>query len=218
MTLADDIPTVIYGAGEEGAKLAVRLKDAGAPAHFFCDQDEQKRGTMLENISVLSPTDLVNMRQDCRIVLAIYSQKFPIEEVFEFIKKTILLPLQRAQARVEVFQISDFKTVFSSYAHFCNAAHWTDPLVYSMAEPFTHEYAVEMRTLPFQEILKNGVLTARDVSGRYLNIQDGIRKTVGAQEHFENSIYLVEDSRAMSSGVWVHSFSHPQSRKTYHPV
>lgn len=201
LALSDKKPTILYGAGYEGKKLCKLLKKQGIDVRYFCDRDPNKQGTEREGIAIITPADLVKMRISFRMIIAIYSVCFPMEEITEFINQAILQPLQGYAVSCEVYELVDYKAVFESVAEYRGASHWFDPLCYSMAEYFTPEYAVSLRKCQAVLYIKNGILKFEDISGKYLNIKDGVRKTVGSPQNAERSVYFIGDSRAFCTEV-----------------
>jgi hypothetical protein len=60
---------VIYGAGVNGIRLAEKLAACKKAASFFVDRDENKRGTIVENIRVVSLSDVIGM--DCNVIISV---------------------------------------------------------------------------------------------------------------------------------------------------
>ncbi|MCI9546455.1 MAG: hypothetical protein HFH60_07210 [Lachnospiraceae bacterium] len=53
---------IIYGTEVKGKDVFFRLRDAGIEVDFFCDRDINKWGTYLENIEIISPFQLNNIK------------------------------------------------------------------------------------------------------------------------------------------------------------
>lgn len=62
---------ILFGAGDEGKKLALILENAGKLIYAFCDNDERKVNTCLNGKMVLSFEKLVSVHDKYQIVLSV---------------------------------------------------------------------------------------------------------------------------------------------------
>lgn len=69
---------VLFGAGDEGKKMAFMLENAGKLVYAFCDNDENKAHTYVDGKRVLSFKELLSIHNKYQIVLSV-SKKYEKE-------------------------------------------------------------------------------------------------------------------------------------------
>ncbi len=61
---------IIYGAGYNGIKALIELRENGLDAICFCDGSESKQGRMIGGIPVISPDKLAEYSPDTCIIIS----------------------------------------------------------------------------------------------------------------------------------------------------
>lgn len=79
-TKGEDIS--VFGAGIWGQRCAEKLLQCGIKCHYFVDNDSKLHGKIINNIEVITPKQLQNMK--CNIIIAL---KFGYEEIGEQLRR-----------------------------------------------------------------------------------------------------------------------------------
>lgn len=81
---------VLYGAGKYGIFCRALLRELGVESVlYFCDQDEEKQGTWIDGLEVISPQTLSTMRENVDVVISV--DPFFAEQVMTELTDTELI-------------------------------------------------------------------------------------------------------------------------------
>lgn len=96
-------PIVIYGAGWGGYAYLQALRHHGLEVIFFCDDNKEKQGTIIDGIEVIHPAKLRELNTDYGIVIATYCNLIPRLEQEGLIEKYLPLDLSFYEEGMDYF-------------------------------------------------------------------------------------------------------------------
>lgn len=59
-------------------------------------------------------------------------------------------------------------------------------------DKYTYEYASDIGKQPYPQIMENGIVKLKDTCGKYYNVVNGERRTVGQPETYNNTVYFLD--------------------------
>lgn len=74
---------IIYGSGTSGERLLAQLLYDDVYVDYFCDSNPETWGTKVMNKTVISPNELIKIKNDCAVLVSsVYC-----EEIYNFLKE-----------------------------------------------------------------------------------------------------------------------------------
>lgn len=110
-------PWILFGAGDEGRKLALALKDTNIMVYAFADNDKNKVDTYIEDKKVISFEEMVDVQEQYQVVVSVSKRHekilfeqlrgakiedfFSLEEAYNAVQYDSIHVLQKYQGMYE---------------------------------------------------------------------------------------------------------------------